>query len=117
MEGLKATFEPIAKGACDHQHREDRYRPSRLLQDLVRARNSTCPAPGCQASSAHCDLDHTTPWPDGDTDECNLGTTCRHDHRLKQAPGWDLTQPEPGFFRWETPSGRIYNTGPAKYDT
>ena len=34
--------------------------------------------------------------PDGDTDECNLGPTCRHHHRLKQASGWDLTQPEPG---------------------
>jgi hypothetical protein len=117
LDQLKAAFEPIAKGTCDHRHREDRYRPSRALQDLVRARNATCPAPGCQASSAHADLDHTRAWPDGDTDECNLGTPCRHDHRLKQAPGWELTMPEPGFFRWKTPSGRVYNTGPTKYDT
>ena len=74
LSGLKAAFKPIAKDACDHRHREDRYRPGRALQDLVRARNATCPAPGCQASSAHADLDHTRAWPDGDTDECNLGT-------------------------------------------
>ena len=114
--GLKAAFEPIARGDCDHRHREDRYRPSRALQDLVRARNATCPAPGCGASSAHCDLDHTTAWPVGETDECNLGTPCRHDHRLKQAPGWDLTQPAPGSFRWTTPAGRTYWTSPTIYD-
>jgi hypothetical protein len=72
---LKADFEPIARGSCDHRHREDGYRPSRILGDLVRARNATCPAPGCSASSVHCDLDHTRAWPDGDTDECNLGPT------------------------------------------
>jgi hypothetical protein len=116
LGGLKAAFEPIAKGACDHRHREDRYRPSRALQDLVRARDATCPAPGCEASSAHSDLDHTEHWPHGPTCQCNLGSPCRHHHRAKQAPGWTLEQPEPGFFRWKTPSGRIYNTSPAKYD-
>lgn len=73
-------------------------------------------APGCGASSDHCDLDHTRAWPDGDTDECNLGPPCRHHHRLKQAPSWELTQPAPGVFRWKTPSGRVYDTGPTKYD-
>ena len=81
----------------------------------MRARNATCPAPGCGASSVHCDLDHTKAWPDGDTDECNLGPPCRHHHRLKQAAGWELTQPEPGVFRWQTPSGRVYATGPTTY--
>jgi hypothetical protein len=116
LDRLKADLEPIASGACDHRHREDRYRPSRALGDLVRARNATCPAPGCGASSFHSDLDHTRAWPDGDTDECNLGPPCRHHHRLKQAPGWELTQPEPGVFRWKAPSGRVYDTRPTKYD-
>jgi hypothetical protein len=75
MQLLKASFESIARGTCDHRHREGGYRPSRALGDLVRARNATCPAPGCGASSVHCDLDHTRAWPDGDTDECNLGPT------------------------------------------
>lgn len=113
---LKAGIEPIAHGACDHRHREDRYRPGRQLQDLVRARDATCPAPGCEASAFHADLDHTRAWPDCDTDECNLGTACRHHHRTKQAPGWTLEQPAPGEFRWTTPSGRVYRTGPARYD-
>ncbi len=75
MQRLKATFEPVASGSCDHRHREDGYRPSRALGDLVRARTATCPAPGCGASSAYSDVDHTRAWPAGDTDECNLGPT------------------------------------------
>jgi Domain of unknown function (DUF222) len=114
---LKINFEPIAKGTCDHQHAEPRYRPSRKLGDLIRARNATCPAPGCEASAYFSDLDHTERWPEGPTDECNLGPPCRHHHRTKQAPGWKLEQPEPGVFHWTTPSGRTYETRPTRYDT
>jgi hypothetical protein len=114
---LKIAVEPIAKGTCDHRHAEPQYRPSRKFGHLIRARNATCPAPGCEASSWHCDLDHTTPWPDGPTDECNVGPPCRHHHRTKQASGWTLVQPEPGVFRWTTPSGRTYDTRPTRYDT
>jgi hypothetical protein len=113
---LKVSFEPIAKGTCDHRHAEPRYRPSRKLGDLIRARNATCPAPGCGASSYFSDLDHTEPWPEGPTDECDLGPPCRHHHRTKQASGWKLEQPEPGVFRWTTPSGRVYETHPTRYD-
>jgi hypothetical protein len=113
---LKIHFEPIAKGTCDHGHREDRYRPSRTLRHLILARNATCPAPGCGASSHHADLDHTSPWPEGATDECNLGPPCRRDHRTKQALGWKLEQSEPGVFTWTTPSGRSYTTRPTRYD-
>jgi hypothetical protein len=113
---LKISLEPIAKGSCDHRHAEPRYRPSKRLGHLIRARNATCPAPGCEASSYHSDLDHTEPWPGGPTDECDLGPPCRHHHRTKQAPGWKLEQPEPGVFRWTTPSGRTYETEPTRYD-
>ncbi len=40
---------------------------------------------------------------------------CRHDHRAKQAPGWALTQTQPGHMTWTTPSGRTYTTGPTSY--
>jgi hypothetical protein len=113
---LKISFEPIAKGTCDHRHAEPRYRPSKKLGHLTRARDATCPAPGCGASSYHSDMDHTEPWPGGPTCECNFGLPCRHHHRSKQAPGWKLEQPEPGVFRWTTPSGRTYETRPTRYD-
>jgi hypothetical protein len=50
---LKITPAPIAKGKCDHRHREERYRPSRKLSHLTRARTITCSAPGCNAQAIH----------------------------------------------------------------
>ncbi len=116
LRALNITWAPIAKGTCDHRHREDRYKPSRKLGHLVRARTATCPAPGCAASAYHADLDHTTPWPRGTTDECNIAPPCRHHHRVKQAPGWKLEQTSPGVMRWTAPSGRTYTTTPTVYD-
>jgi hypothetical protein len=52
---------PVIRGACQHAGAEHRYRPSRKLQHLVRARNATCTAPGCGRRAASCDLDHTDP--------------------------------------------------------
>jgi hypothetical protein len=115
VRALNLTVEPIAKGACDHRHAEEHYTPSRKLQHLVRARSSTCTAPGCQAQAVHADLDHTTPYPEGSTDECNLGPKCRTHHRAKQTPGWKVEQPEPGVFRWTLPSGRGHTTRPGTY--
>jgi hypothetical protein len=116
LRDLNITFTPIAKGSCDHRNAEDRYTPSRKLGHLVRARTVTCPAPGCGAHAYHCDLDHTVPHPDGPTDECNIAPPCRRHHRVKQAPGWKLEQPEPGVMIWTTPSGRTYTTRPTVYE-
>jgi hypothetical protein len=115
VRALNLTVEPIAKETCDHRHAEQNYTPSRKLQHLVRARSGTCTAPGCQAQAVHADLDHTTPYPEGSTDECNLGPKCRTHHRAKQTPGWKVEQPEPGVFRWTLPSGRGHTTRPGTY--
>ena len=117
LRDLNVTFTPIAKGTCDHRSAEDRYTPSRKLKHLVRARTATCPAPGCGAHAAHCDLDHTLAYPAGITCQCDLAPPCRRHHRVKQAPGWTLTQPEPGVMHWTTPSGRSYTTTPTVYET
>jgi hypothetical protein len=113
---LKLTPEPIARGQCDHRDAEDHYTPSRKLKHLLRARTETCDAPGCNAQAVYCDQDHTIPWPDGPTDQCNLGPKCRRHHRCKQAPGWRVEQPQPGLIRWTLPSGRVYTTTPTVYD-
>jgi Domain of unknown function (DUF222) len=116
LRDLNVTFTPIATGTCDHRNAENRYVPSRKLRHLVCARTTTCPAPGCGAQAYHNDLDHTIPHPAGPTDECNLGPPCRRHHRVKQAPGWTLTQPEPGVMTWTTPSGRSHTTRPTVYE-
>ena len=90
--------------------------PSRALGHLVRARTTTCPAPGRGAQPHHGDLDHTLAYPAGPTGGCSLAPPCRRHHRARQAPGWQLTQPEPGIMRWQTPSGRVYTTRPTVYE-
>jgi hypothetical protein len=107
---------PVIRGPCQHAQAEDRYRPSRKLAHLIKARNTTCTAPGCGRRAANCDLDHTDPHHQGGrTCECNLAPLCRHHHRCKQAEGWRLEQPQPGVLVWHTPSGRSYTTTPTRY--
>jgi uncharacterized protein DUF222 len=116
LRDLGVRAEPIASGECGHRHKEDRYRPSRALSHLIRARTATCSAPGCEAQAQHSELDHTEPWPRGDTCECNLSPPCARHHHAKHAPGWKLEQTAPGLMRWTTPSGRTFTTGPTTYD-
>ena len=116
LRRLNLTLTPVAHGSCDHADAESHYTPSRKLRHLVRARSATCDAPGCQNPAVNTDLDHTLPWPDGPTDQCNLATRCRTHHRAKQAPDWRVEQLAPGVTRWTLPSGRSHVTTPTRYD-
>ncbi len=116
LQQRRVQIMPVARGSCDHEHAETGYRPSRKLRHLVKARNARCTAPGCGRPAARCDLDHTVAWDKGGlTCECDLSPLCRHHHRVKQANGWQLAQPEPGVLIWHTPSGRSYTTRPTQY--
>ncbi len=116
LAGLNAIPDPIARGTCDHAHREDRYTPSRKLKHLIRARTARCCAPGCGAQAITSEIDHTIPHPAGPSCQCNLGPACKRHHHAKHAPGWNLQQTHPGVMRWTTPSGRTYTTRPTQYD-
>ncbi|MGH3938272.1 MAG: DUF222 domain-containing protein [Pseudonocardiaceae bacterium] len=65
------------------------------LADFVRARDVYCRNPICGQRAATADLDHTIPWPEGDTSEHNLYAGCRHDHLIKtHAPEINAPQSE-----------------------
>lgn len=82
-----------------------------VLRRYVQIRDRVCVHPGCRCPARHADLDHTVEHAHGGaTTAANSGPLCRHDHRLKHAGGWRLSQPEPGHFVWTTPLGRIYHT-------
>ena len=109
-------FDWLERGSCCHPRQVRGYRPGNLLRELVRTRQRTCSFPGCRRPARACDLDHTIPWDqDGRTCECNLAPLCRRHHRAKQAPGWHLSQPEPGVLTWTTPHGRSYTVIPDPY--
>jgi hypothetical protein len=116
LRRFSITVEPVARDSCDHRHAENRYVPSRKLKHLLRARTQTCTAPACNAQAQYCDIDHTVPYPDGLTCECNTNPKCRRHHRTKQAPRWNATQPAPDPSTWTTPSGRTHSTRATAYD-
>ena len=112
----RQTYTWLQDGRCLHAAQTPSYRPPSTTGDLVRARNCTCTFPGCRRPAARCDLDHTTPWHQGGrTCPCNLGPVCRQHHKTKQAPGWTLTQPQPGTMTWTAPHGRSYTVRPSTY--
>ncbi len=112
----KVTITPIAASTCDHRHQSAGYQPSDTLRHLVKTRSPRCGYPGCRRPAVRCDDDHTVPHHKGGrTCECNLHPLCRYHHKVKQAPGWHLAQPEPGVLVWITPSGRTYTTTAEPY--
>ena len=112
----KIKLTRIERGTCTHERRTRTYRPPDSMRHLVNIRQRTCAFPGCRRPARRCDLDHTAPFgQDGDTCECNLSPLCRRHHQTKQAPGWHLTQPEPGTLVWAAPHGRTYIREPDPY--
>ena len=89
------------------------YRVPADLQRAVRLRDGTCRAPGCGRRARACDLDHSIAWQDGGTtDVGNLACLCRHHHRMKHLPGWNLDHQPDGVLDWTTPDGKHHRTAP-----
>jgi len=109
--GLRERLLVLGSGACQHARESTGYVPPPRLRHLVTVRQRRCSFPGCRRPTRQCDLDHTTPYDQGGrTCECNLAPLCRRHHRAKQAPGWHLSQNQPGHMTWRLPSGRTYQT-------
>jgi len=112
----RLRFDWLERGTCRHCRQTTAYRPGGKLRHLVNVRQRTCSNPICRRPAEHCDLDHSVPYDKGGrTCECNLAPLCRRHHRCKQAPGWHLSQTEPGYLVWTTPSGRTYAAEPDRY--
>jgi hypothetical protein len=101
------TITRIETGTCSHRRESAGYRPSPALRHIVKVRSPRCGYPGCRNRAGRSDDDHTIPYHSGGRScECNLHPLCRRHHRTKQAPGWGLSQPEPGVLTWSLPCGR-----------
>ena len=113
---LVIAIGPVATDECDHRHEAAGHDPGVLLRHLTEIRHATCTAPTCRRPATTCDFEHNTPYEAGGrTCECNCGPKCRHHHRLKQDPKWQVEQPTPAVISWKTPSGRLYSTEPTRY--
>jgi hypothetical protein len=109
--GLRQRLQILEYGTCSHARKAPGYVPPGRLRHLVTIRQPRCCFPGCRQPAHRCDLDHTIPFDAGGlTCECNLAPACRRHHQAKQAPGWRLSQNQPGLMTWRPPSGRAYRT-------
>jgi hypothetical protein len=113
---FRVTLGPIPVIDCDHRYESQGYQPSDTLRHLVEIRDGQCTLPVCVRQACRCDFEHALPWHKGGrTCACNGGCRCRHDHKVKQTPGWVVTQPMPGYHQWTTPAGRTYTAEPMRY--
>lgn len=112
---LTVKLAAIPDGECDHRHESRGYQPSDTLRRLVEIRDGKCTLPVCGCHPRSCDWEHAVPWPAGRTCCCNGGMRCRHDHRVKQSPGWKIKQLPGGHHQWTTPSGKTYTSEPYRY--
>ncbi|WP_051299225.1 HNH endonuclease signature motif containing protein [Arthrobacter castelli] len=90
----------------------DSYAVPKDLQRMVRLRDRTCRGYGCNKAARHCDLDHTVPYPTGQTELTNLKPLCKPGHALKTAKLWRDTQHRDGRVDWTSPAGRKYSNTP-----
>ena len=110
---LMIKVNPLTLGACSHERESPGYQPTSSLRHLIEIRDRTCAFPGCRWPAARCDKDHTVPYHKGGrTCWCNIAPLCRFHHKVKQANGWELAQPEPGILIWTAPSGWTYRVTP-----
>jgi len=115
-EGLARQMAYLETAECRHTRAENHYRPSRSPQHLIRVRQPRCSFPSCRRPAFRADLDHTIPFEQGGmTCECNLAPLCRRHHQAKQAPGWHLSQDQPGRMTWQLPHGRSYRPADELY--
>ena len=113
---LTVALDSLTTDPCDHRHQASGHDPGVRLRHLSQVRHATCTSPVCRRPATRCDYEHNVPYDAGGrTCLCNAGPKCRHDHRLKQQPGWTVDQLPDGTFRWTTPAGRSYNTEPTRY--
>ncbi len=80
--------------------------PGAALRRELEIRDRYCTMIDCRVPARTTDKDHTLDHAKhGPTTGDNLGSACRHDHRLKHEGGWALHQLHPGHFRWENRPG------------
>lgn len=113
---LAVALEPMPTFDCDHRHESHAYQPNDTLRHLVQVRDGECTFPPCSRHARDTDFEHAVPYDKGGrTCGCNAGSRSRQCHRVKQSPGWNVTQPKPGWHEWTTPTGRRYIQGPKRY--
>ena len=106
----------IGEMPCQHRLSTPAHDPGTELEQAMRLRYRECVSPVCRRPATQCDTEHNVPHAtSGRTCICGINPTCRHDHRLKQKPGWHVIQHPDGRIEWHAPTGRTATTRPHQY--
>jgi hypothetical protein len=107
---------PVPTHDCDHRLESRGYQPGSRLRHLVQVRDGACSFPACSRPARESDFEHAVPYGQGGrTCSCNAHACSRSCHRAKQARGWAVSKPRPGWTEWTTRAGRVYRQGPWSY--
>jgi hypothetical protein len=107
---------PVTTDPCDHRLYTTAHDPGKELRHLTQLRYGSCTGPVCSRPARQCDFEHNRPWEEGGpTCMCNANPKCRYEHRLKQHPGWTVTQHPGGTIDWTAPTGRTATTEPHRF--
>jgi hypothetical protein len=115
---LVVTIGLVSTDPCEHRLEAAGHDPGTELRHVTNLRYATCTGPACRRPAAQSDWEHNQPFEKGGRScLCNGNPECRHDHRLKQAPGWAVTQHPDGRIEWRAPTGRTATSEPYRYPT
>jgi len=108
----RVLTDPVTSAILDFDR--TKYAVPADLRMVLRVRDETCRAPGCNRAARRCDVDHSVDWANGGT-TCagNLSHLCAFHHNLKHHTRVRLRNLGDGRIEWKTPSGRIHVTHPA----
>jgi hypothetical protein len=110
---IRLVTDPVDGSLLDRGR--EKYHPSAALADFVRARDGSCMFPGCGRAARTCELDHTRPFPAGQTCSDNLHALCRRHHRLKHAGDWTVVALFDDGMEWTSRTGRTRIVRPRDY--
>jgi hypothetical protein len=100
---------PVSSAILDFDR--TRYAVPPELRTVLRVRDETCRAVGCDKPAAHGEVDHTVGWAeDGTTRLDNLAFLCTSHHHVKTFTRVRLRNLGNGDMEWTMPSGRVYVT-------
>lgn len=103
---------PVTSAVLDYDRTT--YAVPSDLRTVLRVRDETCRAVGCNRSVENCDADHTDDWAlGGATALTNLAMLCQTHHRVKTHTRVRMRNLPNGDIEWTAPSGRVYTTHPA----
>jgi hypothetical protein len=88
-----------------------KYKPSKLIQNLVEAAQPRCSMIGCSRPAYQCELDHQLEHNrGGDTNPDNLQPLCKLHHQLKTKKRWKVGVNADGSLTWTSFLGFAYTT-------